>query len=528
MSSNTQDAGKSADEFDVLSTPIHIRNIVIEGETAVNKEFIIREVSPVRAATTYEEARDRLLAAVSELKGFDVFKHTLLTVDKVEDPSNEHAVDIIVGVKDKRRFFLSTEASASVDSGSAAGKLTGHVRNLLGRAEKLQASVTTGDVTKRGFHVSLDKPRLAGSRASLNVSAYQKANAYTTYTSFTQLDQGFGVNVRDEQGRHEVGVVASLRDSLLTARHKRWAAAKRFVKGGSGLDSAALLSSSLDSPAPSTTGAVAELGGAWRREEAERDETEFAYLPSPSVVAQVQPSTSVAFHHTFLADERNDPICPRSGSLVRLTTELAGLGGLGDVAHVKATGAMSWYTPLPMEALQSVSLGLSCAGGIIRPFSSFLKTRSGSSSGDEVYRPRTENTTLINDRFFFGGPLSLRGFQQGGVGPSDQNDSLGGELYGAAGVDLSFDLPSDSATKFGIRGHVFANAGNCVSLEGVAGALPATQLKTLVANARVSVGCGIVCPTPIGRLEFNVCHPVQSYANDRTSRFQLGLGLQFL
>jgi outer membrane protein insertion porin family len=71
---------------------------------------------------------------------------------------------------------------------------------------------------------------------------------------------------------------------------------------------------------------------------------------------------------------------------------LAGLGGQGNVNYVKHELNASYHQPLASE----VSFSTSVRAGIF------------TSVGEEGPR--------VSDRFYLGGPLSVRGFEMGGIG----------------------------------------------------------------------------------------------------------------
>merc|ERR1712243_285242 len=64
---------------------------------------------------------------------------------------------------------------------------------------------------------------------------------------------------------------------------------------------------------------------------------------------------------------------------------------------------------------------------------------------------------------FLGGPLSVRGFDLRGIGPSSDGNSLGGSLYWASGLHMYAPLPFKPG-KGGIgdlfKTHMFLTAGN--------------------------------------------------------------------
>ena len=110
----------------------------------------------------------------------------------------------------------------------------------------------------------------------------------------------------------------------------------------------------------------------------------------------------------------------------------------------------------------------------------------------------------------------MRGFRTFGVGPTDfrapvlgsnpteykiGKDSIRGDAFLCNTSSLSFDLPWIS--QHGVHGHVFTCWGTLGGSDGV-GKLwsdPGGFAKDIFGSTRASVGFGIVCPTPLGRVE---------------------------
>jgi outer membrane protein insertion porin family len=150
-------------------------------------------------------------------------------------------------------------------------------------------------------------------------------------------------------------------------------------------------------------------------------------------------------------------------------------------------------------------------GGVVHPLP-FLNQSSSPSA------------TFLTDRFYFGTPLTMRGFERCSFGVVEHEDNLGGEVVAGAAASVSWAATKDMNSS-GIRFHSFVNAGNLVPLNR--NSLVQGTIQDLYDTARVSVGTGVVVPTPIGRLEINVATPILKQAWDRTRRFQFGLDLQF-
>jgi outer membrane protein insertion porin family len=146
-----------------------------------------------------------------------------------------------------------------------------------------------------------------------------------------------------------------------------------------------------------------------------------------------------------------------------------------------------------------------------------------------------QERTKIADRFFLGGPLNIRGFQSRGIGPRStssagtyKNDSLGGDLYFAAGFNLFTPLPF-LRNYDALKTHFFWNGGFLLPVE------PGTsngQLLNKIASVTPSstIGFGFTLSSDMCRAELNWVHPVTMYNTDilSTSKLQFGIGMSFL
>ena len=119
-----------------------------------------------------------------------------------------------------------------------------------------------------------------------------------------------------------------------------------------------------------------------------------------------------ALYHILTVDRRDDPIFPNEGSFFRLSQEFA--GGAGDIGYFKNELEVQANLPVIFDncVLQS-------------SFQCGLLKRLPSASGDK--------TLTIADRYFLGGPMNVRGFDLRGLGPSSENNALGGIMYWATG-----------------------------------------------------------------------------------------------
>ncbi|XP_010772915.1 sorting and assembly machinery component 50 homolog [Notothenia coriiceps] len=187
-------------------------------------------------------------------------------------------------------------------------------------------------------------------------------------------------------------------------------------------------------------------------------------------------------------------------------SELAGYTG-GDASFLKEDFEIQLNKTLFWDSVLSASMW----GGLLLPI------------GDKP--------TSIADRFYLGGPTSIRGFSMYSLGPQSEGDYLGGEGYWAGGLHLYTPLPfRPGKGGFGdlFRTHFFLNAGNLCNLNYGQG--PKAHLKKLAECIRWSYGVGLVLRLGnIARLELNYCIPMGVQSGDRIcDGVQFGAGIRFL
>jgi outer membrane protein insertion porin family len=121
---------------------------------------------------------------------------------------------------------------------------------------------------------------------------------------------------------------------------------------------------------------------------------------------------------TLLRDNRDSLMFTRNGNRTTLLSEFAGLGG--DVSYLKLEGRTAHFIPT-FDTLEQTFSVVSRIGSVA-PY------------GDSDQVP-------FYDRFYLGGPDTLRGFDHRDVGPRDADDpdeSIGGNSYGMVSFEYSF------------------------------------------------------------------------------------------
>ena len=196
---------------------------------------------------------------------------------------------------------------------------------------------------------------------------------------------------------------------------------------------------------------------------------------------------------SWAKDERDRRFLPSTGSLTRLSGEVAVPGG--DVTYYKAFAQHQRFFPFPAGFVLGVEGEIGYGDGF----------------GSTSKLPLTDN-------FFAGGLQSVRGFKANTLGPRDSRGKpLGGNLktLGRAELILPFPFTEGSST-FRITG--FLDVGNVYD----------TQTDSFSAGRlRYSAGISSLWLSPIGPLTMSFAFPLKTLRGDETQRFQLTFGTSF-
>jgi outer membrane protein insertion porin family len=209
--------------------------------------------------------------------------------------------------------------------------------------------------------------------------------------------------------------------------------------------------------------------------------------------------TSVA-GYTFLYDERDDPIDPKSGYKFSISQDVAGLGG--DKHYLRTEFNAAWYQRIwGDDFVLTTALN---AGHIM-------------AWGDE--------SLFLNDRFFKGGG-SFRGFKTSGVGPRDirSDSSQGGELFAVGTFELS--IPNYLPDDLGIKTSIFAEFGT-VGLNEDTLACTATSCIKDDLSLRGSVGLSVSWNSPFGPVQLDFSQVLAQEDYDQTEAFRFSAGTKF-
>jgi len=202
--------------------------------------------------------------------------------------------------------------------------------------------------------------------------------------------------------------------------------------------------------------------------------------------------TTSRFQPTYVYDSRDNFLNPSQGWRHMLGFELAGLGGL---KFTRSAYEVTYYRPLIGKLVFGAHARVNFAEGY---------------GGD---------TLPSFERYFMGGPTSLRGFTLQDVGPkAADGDPVGGNKSLLLNLELQYPF-----TK-AIRGFAFYDRGN---LYGTGADLSSTSKDWDLGKMRHSIGAGFRFMSPMGPLGFAYGIKLDRRTGEEDGQFHFSAGSAF-
>jgi outer membrane protein insertion porin family len=188
-------------------------------------------------------------------------------------------------------------------------------------------------------------------------------------------------------------------------------------------------------------------------------------------------------------DTRDSAIQTRSGSLSRVTGELAG----GDLQFYRLSYQHQWFHPVGRNYAFSLRGDLGYANGTGGKPLPFFKG------------------------YYAGGPDSVRGYEPYSLGPRDALDnSLGGNRRIVGSAEFHFPMPGATREQ-DLRLAAFVDGGQVY----------AHGQKIELGELRYSAGLALHWSSPFGPLRLSFGHPLNNKAGDEVQRLQFTFGSVF-
>jgi outer membrane protein insertion porin family len=222
-----------------------------------------------------------------------------------------------------------------------------------------------------------------------------------------------------------------------------------------------------------------------------RKETRVYFPEGTTVVSSVG--------YGLLYSSLDSRVDPREGAWLNIKQEIAGLGG--DVSYLKTEGEGRIYAELLPDA----------------DIVGFIKVAGGTITGING-----QDVATINN--FFKGGETVRGFANYGFGVVDKTTDtpLGGKNWWGTTAEVQFPFPGISPD-FGLRGALFADAGNLWGMDVPAGGGPIVDPNII----RSSVGGSVMWTSPIGVLRADAAYAITKAKTDTLQWFRFSAGRTF-
>ena len=201
-------------------------------------------------------------------------------------------------------------------------------------------------------------------------------------------------------------------------------------------------------------------------------------------------SSTVPLTVGWSRDQRDSALVPTTGRYSRINLEA---GILGDVRYLRSNFQVQQYFPLSPR----FTLGLNAELGV------------GKGYGGRPYP--------IFKNFFGGGLGTVRGFDQGSLGPVDVTGAyIGGTRRFNANAELYLPVPGTGNDRT-LRWFGYVDAGNVWG----------ENEKVTAASLRASAGLGLSWVSPVGPLKLSYGTPIRKQPGDRIQRLQFQIGTAF-
>jgi outer membrane protein insertion porin family len=189
-------------------------------------------------------------------------------------------------------------------------------------------------------------------------------------------------------------------------------------------------------------------------------------------------------------DQRDSALVPTTGRYQRVNLEA---GVLGDVRYLRSSFQVQQYFPLSPR----FTLGLNAELGV------------GKGYGGRPYP--------IFKNFFGGGLGTVRGFDQGSLGPVDVTGAyIGGTRRFNANAELYLPVPGTGNDRT-LRWFGYLDTGNVWG----------ENEKVTASSLRASAGLGLSWVSPVGPLKLSYGTPIRKQPGDRIQRLQFQIGTAF-
>ena len=429
---------------------------------------------------------------------FDIEKGKEVYVERIEISGNDKTEDSVI-----RRELIQSEAARY--SGSQVTNSKKALKRLPYISDTRVSFPKAGADNKVDMKIGVTEKKSGTISAGVGFSQREKVILTAKISEQNLLGKGYQASLNGQLGKITQNMTGSLTDPFFLGSH-----VSASVNGFKTKSSSQSTSVNYDT---SSVGGGLGFGIPLTRQLTYNINYQYSSTNLSGVAAnasifqqaQLGRQSTGEITNSLTWDTRDQLISTTSGHIDSLSISTAGLGGSN--RFVESSVSSRWYFPFGKN--ENIVLNPSMRFNAIRGF-----------SGKDVPLYR---------RYSLGGIGSLRGFDSYGVTLRDPatGEIVGGDNQATASLNLFFPLPYTQTS--GIRGLVFADAGNVWGSASVVvnGKSFSANEPFSLSRFRYTAGFGIEWISPIGPVGLSWAFPIRSQPQDVQKSFEFAIGSTF-
>ncbi|KCV73277.1 hypothetical protein H696_00819 [Fonticula alba] len=515
-----------------LAEPMVINSVDVRGLKRTRDVLILSCLDPIFHARTFDEVQDEVVALYERLLGLDIYSSVRISLKAVPKPDflldrdadligsmdfdvdDDLAIQHMLASLPKKLLFMLRDDIRAAGTDISTAELMTIFRKTSRRFLASEPEFMYGQLEQADLVVDLVEKSAISAHAGTYVGTV--TSSVNTTVALRNIT-GLGDTIRLESAHsmdysrtfrmdYHLCLDANPATPFTVSLYKQdydWKTSSSHAEEVYGL------STSIRTPSPFGRHTIAYDASL-------RNISSLTDQASLSVRSEAGYTAKSALRHEWVASSEDSETMPRHGARARMATEVAGL--LGDVNHLRHETEVRASTTLPGD----ITLSIGAHAGFISPLFSKADIMNAPSSDDLTGAAKLPSNVPINDRFFLGGPLTMRGYAHRNFGPRIRrlsglakhgshvampgSDAVGGDVFAAAAAHLYAPVPLVSRYA-DVRLHLFANAGSLLLRDPATPLLSKDTANALASSITTTTGLGLSWAQGPLRLECNLIFP---------------------
>ena len=458
-----------------------VKSIQVSGNARTKLHFFEKELAEALASHTVDHLHAKLDDTVGRLRSYGIFDAVSMNIDVLSTDlvENKYEVAVQVGVREKQitTAKVQTYVRASHQAvGDLSLEVNAGLRNASGYGEVGRLAVVTTSSGSREILAEVRTPFPAPLVKDLSLTARSTEDNLSRFSGFRQQESG--ITLQTALNLFDVRTLLGLKSEFTSEQKIQF-------------------NFSLRDEVPVV--AIRDLSSALKP-----SSSSLPPKASDIIHSSALPSTKASVKYSYSNDTRNQGCNSTKGQLLQVDLEAALPPGTAQFLRGEIRAESHATIGPKLWSHDGLSLSLCSAFGLLSPFS----------------------RSYLSDRYYLGGPLSLRGFGTHGcgargsaVGVNEWGNPVGGTAKVSLLASLHCPIPVKSIADSGGRTFLFFNCGNIGS--GLSSALS-------FGFARASLGIGASFSLGPARFECTYALPILKADQDVVKQFQFGAGLDLI